>query len=66
MITLHITPGMITAGTQSLYRHARAEPEPTVVAIFIAMMQARHETPEIEVQVESAADQHQGAPQHRH
>ena len=60
MITLHVTDEMIAAGTRSLYGHAKADPERAVVAVFVAMMQARHEMPEIEVRMK--ADE----PQRRH
>jgi hypothetical protein len=56
MITLHVTAKMIAAGTRTLYGHAKADPERTVIEIFIAMMQARSEMPEIEVQMQ--ADEH--------
>jgi hypothetical protein len=41
---------MIAAGTRSLYSHAKDHPKRTVIAVFVAMMQARSETPEMEVQ----------------
>ena len=46
MIIVRVTDEMISAGTRSLFRHAKAEPEATVVAIFAAMMRARREPPE--------------------
>ena len=49
MITLHITPRMIGAGTKALHRQAKADPEAAVLAIFVAMIEARTETPGIEV-----------------
>jgi hypothetical protein len=57
MTTLHVTAKMIAAGTRSLYNHAKADPERTVVAVFIAMMQARSEMPEVEVRM--ATDERQ-------
>jgi len=49
MITLHITPRMIGAGTRALHRQAKADPEAAVVAIFVAMMEARTDVPGIEI-----------------
>lgn len=57
MITVHVTAKMIAAGTRSLYGHAKADPERAVVAVFVAMMQARAETPQIEVQVQAEENQ---------
>jgi hypothetical protein len=45
-------------GRLSLYNNAKAAPERTVVAVFIAMMQARSEKPEIEVQVQEDEHRH--------
>jgi hypothetical protein len=58
MILLHVTDTIIAAGMLSLYNHAKAAPEGTVVAVFIAMMQARSEKPEIEVQVQDDEHRH--------
>jgi hypothetical protein len=49
MITLHITPAMIGAGTKALHRQAKADPDVAVLAIFVAMIEARTDTPRIEV-----------------
>jgi hypothetical protein len=64
MITLHVTADMISAGTRALYGHAKAEPERTVVAVFVAMMQACGEMSEIGVQVEAEVQADEPRPRH--
>jgi hypothetical protein len=55
---------MISAGTRALYGHAKAEPERTVVAVFVAMMQACGEMSEIGVQVEAEVQADEPRPRH--